>query len=176
MGKRYVMGNRADGLSDVLIEDEFVVTAENPYKELWKNTETPADMSASGDPVGINPHAISHEPPDGGAIFRVVSFAPKGAPLPTPEQMHEHHKGIHSIHVPSVEYLRKAKHISMHKTDTLNYFIMVEGEVWSLSEGRDVLLTAGDVMIQTGCIHGWRNDTDKRAILIAVLIDAIPPK
>jgi len=178
MGKRYVMGNRADGLSDILIEDEYVVTPEKPFKELWKNTETPADMSAPGDPVGDNPHAISHEPPDGGAIFRVVSWppTPKGAPLPTPEQVVAQHKAIHSVHIPTVEYLRTAKHPSMHKTDTLNYFIMIEGEIWSLSEGRDVLLKPGDVMVQKGCIHGWRNDSDKRAVMIAVLIDAIPPK
>jgi len=176
MGKRYVMGNRADGLSDILIEDEFVVAPEKPFKELWKNTETPADMSSTADQAGDNPHAISHEPPDGGAIFRVVSFYPERGQKRTPEEMHEVHKAIHSVHIPSVEYLRNAKHVSMHKTDTLNYFVMVQGEVWSLSEGRDVLLKPGDVMVQKGCIHGWRNDTDKIAILIAILIDAIPPK
>ena len=60
----------------------------------------------------------------------------------------------------------------MHKTDTLNYFVVTEGEVWSMSEGRDVLLKAGDVMIQKGCMHGWRNDSDKRCVLMAILIDA----
>jgi quercetin dioxygenase-like cupin family protein len=176
MGKRYVMGNRADGLSDILIEDEVVLTLEKPYKELWKNTETPADMSATGDAVP-DPYTIMHEPPDGGAMFRVVSFAPKGAPVPTPEQMIEIHKNVlHSANIPTLEYLRKAKHVSMHRTDTLNYFIMIEGEVWSLSEGRDVLLKPGDVMVQKGCMHAWRNDSDKRAVLVAVLVDAIPPK
>jgi quercetin dioxygenase-like cupin family protein len=84
------------------------------------------------------------------------------------------HNSIHSIHIPSLEYLRQAKHPSMHKTDTLNYFVLTEGEIWSLSEGKDVLLKAGDVMIQRGCMHGWRNDSDKRAVLAAILIDANP--
>jgi len=164
MRKRYVMGNRADGLSDILIEDEVVLTPEKRYKELWKNTETPADMSAPGDAVP-NPHTIMHEPPDGGAVFRVILFPPKGAPVPTPEEMVERHKNVlHSIHIPTVEYLRKAKHVSMHRTDTLNYFVMIEGEVWSISEGRDVLLKPGDVMIQKGCMHGWRNDSERSKI------------
>jgi len=174
MTKRYVMGNRADGLSDILIEDEINLSIEKRTKELWFNTETPADMSALGDPVA-DQHMM-HEPPDGGAVFRILMFLPKGSLDRTPEQFIEYHKSIHSVHIPTLEYLRKAKHPSMHRTDTLNYFIIIEGEVWALSEGRDVLLKAGDVMIQKGCMHGWRNDSDKCCVMAAVLIDAISPK
>jgi len=173
--KRYVMGNRNDGLSDVLIEDEINLTSEKTSKELWKNTETPADLSVSGgDPVADQ--KILHEPPDGGALFRILMVPPKSGPDPTPEQVIEFHKSIHSVHIPTLEYLRKAKHVTMHRTDTLNYFVLIEGELWALSEGRDVLLKAGDVIIQKGCMHGWRNDSDKRAVLLAILIDAFEPK
>jgi len=174
MGKRYVMGNRADGLSDILIEDEVDVSIEKRFKELWINTETPADMSAPGDPVA-DQHMV-HEPPDGGAVFRMALWPPKGTPVPTPEQMIEIHKNVfHSVHIPTLEYLRNAKSVGMHRTDTLNYFVVIAGEVWALSEGRDVLLKAGDVMIQKGCMHGWRNDSDKPCLMAAILIDAHSP-
>ena len=62
MAKRYVMGNRSDGLSDVLIEDEIVASVEKRSQELWVNTETPADLSIPGDPVGDQ--KMIHEPPD----------------------------------------------------------------------------------------------------------------
>ena len=176
MPKRYVMGNRADGKSDVLIEDAIEISAEKRAKELWLNRETPADLSQPGDPV--SEQRMMHEPPDGGALFRVVVFPPKGGKGAfeemTPEQMIDYHKLIHSVHIPSVEYLRSAKHPTMHKTDTLNYFIVTEGEMWALSEGRDVLMKAGDVMIQKGCMHAWRNDSDKPCVLMAILIDAKP--
>jgi len=170
--KRYVMGNRQDGLADVVFEDDLEPHFEtNRFRELWLNRETPADLSDPLDPVADQ--AMVHEPPEGGAVFRMLVFPPDSqTPAITPEQMIELHKGIHSVHIPSLEYLRNAKHVSMHKTDTLNYFVLTEGELWALSEGRDVLLKAGDVLIQRGCMHGWRNDSGKRAVLAAVLIDS----
>lgn len=172
--KRYVMGNRADGVADIMFEEDLEPHFKtNRFLELWLNRETPADHSDPRDPVA-DQH-MNHEPPDGGAVFRMLVFAPKSsAPDPTPEEMVQLHKSIHSVHIPPLEYLRTAKHPSMHKTDTLNYFVLTEGEIWSLSEGKDVLLKAGDVMIQRGCMHGWRNDSDKRAVLAAILIDSKP--
>ena len=172
--KRYVMGNREDGVADVLYEDDLEPhLAVNRIRELWLNTETPADQSIPGDPVADQ--KVVHEPPEGGAVFRMLVFPPKqDAPNLSPEEMVAYHHTLHSVHIPTLEYLRNAKHTSMHKTDTLNYFVLTEGEVWSLSEGKDVLLKAGDVMIQRGCMHGWRNDSDKRAVLVAVLVDADP--
>jgi hypothetical protein len=174
--KRYVMANRADGLADVVFEDDLEPHFKtNRFRELWLNTETPAELKGRTDPVADQ--AMVHEPPDGGAVFRMLVFPPRSQePVLTPEQMVALHKTIHSAHIPSVEYLRTAKDLSMHRTDTLNYFVLTEGEIWSLSEGKDVLLKAGDVLIQTGCMHGWRNDSDKRAVLAAVLIDAKPPE
>lgn len=172
--KRYVMGNREDGVADILFEDDLEPhLAVNRLRELWKNYETPAVQTTTGDPVADQ--LIVHEPPDGGAVFRMLVFPPKSqVSYSTPEEAVAFHRSINSTHVPSLDYLRTAKHLSMHKTDTLNYFVLTEGEVWSLSEDKDVLLKAGDVMIQRGCMHGWRNDSDKRAVLVAVLIDALP--
>jgi hypothetical protein len=172
--KRYVMANRPNGLADVVFEDDLEQHfSTNMFRELWLNRETPADLSDSTDPVADQ--KMIHEPPDGGAVFRMLVFAPKGqAPVYSPEQVIELHKSIHSTHVPSLDYLRAAKDTSMHKTDTLNYFVLTEGELWALSEGKDVLLKAGDVLVQKGCMHGWRNDSDRRAVLAAILIDAHP--
>ena len=171
--KRYVMANRSDGVSDIVIEDEVVADEAKWAKELWVNYETPADLSKPGDAVADQ--NMIHEPPDGGAVFRIVVFQPVSVrPLPSPEQIVAYHRSIHSAHVPTLEYLRTAKNTTMHKTDTLNYFMLASGELWALSEGRDVLLKPGDVMVQKGCMHGWENRSDKPAVLVAVLIDALP--
>lgn len=174
--KRYVMANRPDGSSDIVYETDLGTKLGAPglqTHELWRNEKTPADLSDPVDPVADQ--AMHHEPPDGGALFRVLKFPPeKDMPGVTPEIMVAYHRAIHSAHVPSLEYLRGAKSLTMHKTDTLNYFVLVSGELWALSEGRDVLLRAGDVIVQKDCMHGWANRSDEPAILVAVLIDAHP--
>ena len=73
--KRYVMGNREDGVADVLYEDDLEPhLAVNRIRELWLNTETPADQSIPGDPVADQ--KVVHEPPEGGAVFRCPASAP----------------------------------------------------------------------------------------------------
>lgn len=167
------MGTRPDGVADVLFEDDLQVGDAQQIRDLLLNRETPADVATVIDPTAGQ--ALSHEPPDGGSVFRLIVFPPGSkVQWPTPEQMVEFHKAIHSVHVPTVEYLRKAKHVSMHRTDTLNYFVITEGELWALSEGKDVLLRPGDCLVQLGCMHGWDNRSDKRAVMACVLVDAKP--
>lgn len=165
MARRYVMATRKDGLSDVIIENDVT---QGSVVDLWINRETPADISLHADPTNPVP---DHEPPDGGAIFRVVTFT-KEMNAVTPGMAVAMHQQLKSVHVPTLEYLQAAKHPSMHKTDTLNYFVVVSGRIWALSEDKDVLLEPGDYIIQHGCMHGWRVESDEPAVIAAVLIDA----
>lgn len=165
MARRYVMATRKDGRSDVIIENEVEAGG---VVDLWINDETPADISRHADPTRPTP---DHEPPDGGAIFRVVTFT-KEMNAATPEMAIAMHKQLKSVHVPTLDYLKSAKSASMHKTDTLNYFVCISGRIWALSEDRDVLLEPGDYIIQHACMHGWRVESDEPAVIAAVLIDA----
>ena len=63
---------------------------------------------------------------------------------------------------------------AMHRTDTLDYVIVMEGEVEMLLDDSSVVLRAGDILVQQGTIHAWTNPTDKHARLAIVLIDAQP--
>ena len=63
---------------------------------------------------------------------------------------------------------------AMHRTDTLDYVIAIEGEVEMLLDDSCVVLRAGDILIQQGTIHAWTNRTDKHARLAIVLVDARP--
>jgi hypothetical protein len=172
MPKKYVFDVAAGGKSDVTIEQD--ITTIPPIvpglmaMDLWSNTETPADLNRPGDPTAGK--GFLHEPPDGGAILRILDFLPESErPALDTRALH---KDIGSVHIPSEEYLSKAKHPSMHKTDTLNYFVLLTGQLWALSEGKDILLKPGDVLVQKGCMHGWRNDGKELARLFCVLIDA----
>ena len=168
MAKKYVMANCSDGLSDIVIEQEI---GPDNLIDMWVNYQTPADHSAQDDPT--EGAAFLHEPPDGGAIFRLVRFTPEMTDM-SAEQVIAMHQSINSVHIPTLEELEAAKHPSMHKTDTLNYFILLSGRLWMLSEGKDVLLEPGDFVVQKGCMHGWRVEGDEPATLGCVLIDARP--
>ena len=57
----------------------------------------------------------------------------------------------------------------MHSTDTIDYIIVVSGEVFFIAETAETLLRAGDVIVCRGIMHGWRNDADKPCRILSVL-------
>ncbi len=61
----------------------------------------------------------------------------------------------------------------MHTTDTVDYGIVIEGEIsLELDDNKIVTLSRGDVVVQNGTRHAWRNSGTKPATLIFVLIGA----
>jgi len=62
----------------------------------------------------------------------------------------------------------------MHRTETIDYVIVLEGEIEMDMDTSTVKLKAGDVMVQRGTNHAWANRSDKRARVAFVLIDAQP--
>lgn len=61
-----------------------------------------------------------------------------------------------------------------HATNTIDYITMLEGEVVFMTETGEVTLRAGDVMVDRGIRHAWRNDTDKVATAAIVIVPAHP--
>jgi len=62
----------------------------------------------------------------------------------------------------------------MHRTETVDYIIVLEGEIEMDMDDSTAKMKAGDVMVQRGTNHAWANRSDKRARLAFVLIDAVP--
>ena len=62
----------------------------------------------------------------------------------------------------------------MHRTETIDYVIVIAGEIDMDMDDSTVHLRAGDVMVQRGTNHAWANRSSKRARLAFVLIDAVP--
>lgn len=64
------------------------------------------------------------------------------------------------------------RHPAMHRTETIDYAIVIEGEITMLLDREDVVLRAGDVVVQCGTNHAWTNRSDRDALVAFVLIDA----
>ena len=67
-----------------------------------------------------------------------------------------------------------APHPLMHKTQTLDYIIILSGELYLIMEDTETLLKAGDIVIQCGTNHAWSNRTEQPCIQLAILLDAKP--
>jgi uncharacterized cupin superfamily protein len=63
------------------------------------------------------------------------------------------------------------RHPLMHRTETIDYAIILEGEVTMVLDDEDVLLKAGDVVVQCGTNHAWSNRSNANCSIAFVLID-----
>lgn len=71
-----------------------------------------------------------------------------------------------------VEFKKGEPHPMMHQTPTLDYIIILSGELHLIMDECETLLKPGDVVIQRGTNHAWSNRSDEPCIQLAVLIDA----
>jgi quercetin dioxygenase-like cupin family protein len=65
---------------------------------------------------------------------------------------------------------------ALHRTDTIDYVICLQGRIDLLLDTGSTTLEAGDVVIQRGTTHGWQNRFDETATLAVVLVDAGPKR
>ena len=65
-------------------------------------------------------------------------------------------------------------HPHMHRTETVDYVIVIDGEIEMDMDDSTVKLKAGDIMIQRGTNHAWANRSGKNARVAFVLVDGQP--
>jgi mannose-6-phosphate isomerase-like protein (cupin superfamily) len=66
---------------------------------------------------------------------------------------------------------RGGRHPLMHRTETIDYAIVLSGEITMVMDDRDVELKAGDVLVQCGTNHAWSNRSNAPCVVAFVLID-----
>lgn len=62
----------------------------------------------------------------------------------------------------------------MHATDTLDYVVVLKGEVVIVTETGEAVCGAGDIIVDRGIVHAWRNDTAEIATIAVVNLPAHP--
>ena len=70
------------------------------------------------------------------------------------------------------ERVDTTRHPAMHKTKTIDYIILLDGDVTLLLDEDEVRLKPFNVVVQRGTNHAWVNNGSEPALLIAVLIDS----
>ena len=136
---------------------------------LWVTETSPPDFSGSADRGKTK---IGLMPPKGGSVFRVVEFPPESDQLA--------HLGSGNMQ----EVVGRAgtpakgvppRHPLMHRTRTLDYAIIISGEVDMLLDEGEVHLRAGDVVVQQATNHAWLNRGREPCRIAFILLDSQEP-
>ena len=172
--RRVVTGLDIDGRST------FIIDGPTPHvfsrskgsaivHELWETTGTPADNRGNQDAI-----ARSHRllPPNNGSVFRVIEYPPDSERLAA--IAHEEKLPDDGSGRAAASDRNNPRHAGFHKTSSIDYAIVLSGEIYAMMDDGEVLLTAGDVLVQRGTNHAWSNRTSEPAVVAFVLIDAAP--
>ena len=134
--------------------------------DLWETKGAPADNAGDKDNADRPVHL---EPPKNGTILRIVEFPPDAAWRGGTDGK-DGFKSIGAGHAQD----RHSADPMMHKTSTVDYIIVLKGEIYAIMETGEKLLKAGDILVQRGTNHSWSVRTSEPCIVAAVLVSAKP--
>ena len=171
--RRVVTGHNAEGKS-IFIADAPTphVFQRNPgsavVMELWETHAAPADNRGNDDAIA---RGFRLPPPKNGSVFRIIEYPPDTQRLKALEIERKTDDGSGWMHAADKG---SPRHPGFHKTASIDYAIVLSGEIVALMDEGEVLLKTGDVLIQRGTNHAWSNRTDAPCYVAFVLIDADP--
>jgi quercetin dioxygenase-like cupin family protein len=175
--RRIVTGFDADGKS-IFTEDAVAPFKENSARPghrswpVWATSQLP--VSVHEPDHGPDAHGIM--PPKGGAFLKIVDIPPEPA---DPVERAKALDRLREVHLkgeqhpePGVRRHPESVHPGMHETDSIDYAIVLTGEVYAIMEKGEKLMKAGDVLIQRGTLHAWSNRSDAPCRIAFVLVEA----
>jgi mannose-6-phosphate isomerase-like protein (cupin superfamily) len=171
--KRVVTGHDAQGQAVVAISgptaNNFPLRAVpgTVFYEVWSSTGSPALIDNADDPTN---QPLQLSPGAQGSVIRVVDIPPDSVQNQVSAadaaaafaEIGESHAGTGQA---------DSKHKLMHRTETLDYGVVTEGEVWLVLDGEEVHLKRGDIVVQRGTNHAWSNRTEQMARMVFILLD-----
>ena len=174
--RRVVTGHNASGQA-VIQEDAPVPRVKRiggetgpMFYEVWNTQATPAPIDhASGEP---EEDGIILAPPANGTRIRVLDIPPDADEFDDmrPEEARAHFSEIGAADASS-HHGEGTRHAHMHRTETIDYGIVLEGEITLLMDEGEATVGPGDIVVQRGTNHGWANRSGKNCRIAFVLID-----
>ena len=169
--RRIVTGIDPSGKAIVMFDSAVQLTSfrsPNPAGEMWVTPKSPIDYSWTEDRAKIK---VPLTPPAGGTIFRIVDFVPI---TPKIEQMDINTMmKVVGDHAPAKGLA--PRHPMMHRTRSLDYAIILSGEIDMLLDDTEVHLKAGDVVVQQATNHAWVNRGKEVCRIAFILMDGKEP-
>ena len=169
--RRIVTGHNDNGKSIVTIDGPPARSIGEDVGGLFELWNTDGNAIITTDVIDRADDEIILSPPSGGTKFRYFQINP--LPEGVPKDM------LQEIAADAFEKVGAAhhrvdtsKHPAMHKTETVDYIILLKGDVTLILDEEEVDIKPFDVVVQRGTNHAWVNNGTEPALLIAVLIDS----
>ena len=133
---------------------------------IWVTSDTPVSVN---EPDYISEHKQLY-PPKNGTVIRIMDIPsePQNA-----EELQASYRATGTGMFPDRERRAadKSRHPGMHITDTVDYAIILFGEMYAVMEEGETLMKAGDVLVQRGTNHAWSNRSGEICRVAFILVD-----
>jgi mannose-6-phosphate isomerase-like protein (cupin superfamily) len=138
------------------------------FHEVWSTSATPVEINNGSDP---STGPISLPPPKLGTRIRFVDIPPDTADFLAngAARMHAAFSEIGDSKATTAK--ADSPHPLMHRTETVDYGVVMEGELTLILDDSEVELKVGSVVIQRGTNHAWANRSGKPCRVLFVLVD-----
>ena len=175
--RRIVCAINEQGRSVIADDAEAPVIQRGParpgfgVRNLWVTTQAPARL----DQPDRTAEFPGFMPPRAGTVVKTIDFPPEPKDPEAKKRLAEETLKRQSS-APTEPGMRRkaegARHVGMHETDTIDYAVILSGEIHAVVDEGETLMRAGDVMIQCGTSHSWDNRSDEICRVLFVMIDA----
>jgi mannose-6-phosphate isomerase-like protein (cupin superfamily) len=173
--RRIVTGHDAQGRAIILADGPPPKTmsisgANVEFFELWNTNTSPAPIQAAEIEPTDRPIQLS--PRKHGTIIRITDFHPGGLPAGADAGRELAARSFAAAgDAADSTWKPGAAHPMMHRTQTIDYGIVLEGEIYLVLDDSETLLKAGDIVIQRGTNHAWDNRGTAICRMVFVLVD-----
>ncbi len=137
--------------------------------DIWRTNDTPATVAVRAEEPTLGPRR--QLPTKNGTVLRINVYPPESETIRNlnPSESKEFFASLGNEQAST--FGRSGRHPMMHRTETIDYAIVLEGEITMVLDTSDVHLKAGDVVVQCGTNHAWSNRSDKPCRVAFILID-----
>ncbi len=174
--RRVVTGHDDRGKA-VVVSDGTVANVLRPQNRpgvalhnIWQIDSMPAKIHGPEETTDV---AIRLTPPKGGSVFRVVDFPPEKDWIDQVDRAQARAAFASMGAEDAADPDDQPPHPLMHRTETIDYAICLEGEIDMVLDDSEVRLKAGDAVVQRGTNHAWSNRGDKLCRIAFVLVDGV---
>jgi quercetin dioxygenase-like cupin family protein len=137
--------------------------------DIWRTHEMPADIKAKTEEPTQGPRR--QVPTKNGTVLRINSFPPESDAVRnmSPADALRVFEGLGNPK--AATYGKGGRHPMMHRTESIDYALVLSGEITMVLDDSEVLLKAGDIVVQRGSNHAWSNRSNAPCIVAFVLVD-----
>jgi mannose-6-phosphate isomerase-like protein (cupin superfamily) len=173
--RRVVTGHDKDGKAVVISDGAVPSVHSNPLRpghissDVWRTSAAPVPITREEPDPTTGPRRL--HPGPRGTVFRISEVGPETDAIRnlTPEKAREIFKAVGNEGAST--FGRGGHHPLMHRTETVDYAVVLDGEIYLVLDDTEMKLTTGDVVIQRGTNHAWSNRSGKPVRMLYVLID-----